>query len=615
MNDLKKYNWLFPVLILVALVLGVIGFNQYFDNQGQPISLFTAIYYSLQLFVLEFGSVSGKLPVFLDVARFLAPAVTASGIFLAIWEPFYKNYQLFRIRLWKNHLVVCGLSKKAELLIEDFIHTEKGKVKIVVIDPDESRVSLMSLKKKGVIFLNGDATNEDELMKANILQAKFILALTQDEKVNIQIAQRATRLYHQFPKKILPDTVLQVILHVDDFYTLNIFKEFHEKAELEESALRPAGSKMDYHVFSIFQLAASHMVDQYSPDQYCSLHELNDPPAHVLILGDTLAAEYIILEVAHMYHFANLKKTRVTVVSDDITDILQKMDALYPSLRKTVEITYLSNVDFFNDNCPVDCSEIAVCFVALDDDGKSVYFSRKLRQFIFSRTLLKNNQNGSPDKRQIDFTFPPIKTLLPRNTALVHIFSDIKVEMKMLNIEMLNMDHQLCNKKTIVDDRKAEDFIAEHIHYEWVKNHATRDHIGMSSMETEWDELKDAQKDSNRLPARHLNIKLRFVNAEFTDQEGGKELDMAALSDQVWDRIARMEHYRWMAEKYLNGYVYTRELTDKELMHFLNLTLKCHPDMVPFEELTREIQEKDMFTFRMAPEIARLNHKRIIQKA
>jgi hypothetical protein len=615
MNNLKKYNWLFPVLILIALSLGVIGFYQYFELQEQSLSLFTAIYFSLQLFVLEFGAITGKIPVLLEIARFLAPAVTASGIFLAIWEPFYKNYQLHRIHLWKNHLVVCGLSKKAELLIEDFIKQENGKVRIVVIDADESRGSLLHLRKKGVIFLNGNATNEETLLKTNILHARFLLALTQDEKINIQIAQLATRLYHQYPKRILPDTVLQVILHVDDFYTLNIFKEFHEKAELEESDLRPSGSKMDYHVFSIFQLAASYMVDRYSPDQYRSLQELEDPPAHILILGDTLAAEYLILEAAHMYHFANLKKTRITVVSDDIAHILQKMDALYPFLRKTVDITYISIVEFFSDNCPVDCNEIAVAFIALHDDGKSIYFSRKLRQLFYSRNQLKKNQNGSIEKGLPDFTFPPIKTLLPRNTALVHIFSDTKVEMKMLNIEMVNMDHQLCNKKTIVDDRKAEDFIAQHIHYEWVKNHAFRDHTGMGSMETEWDELKDAQKDSNRLPARHLNIKLRFVNAEFTDQQGGKELNMGMLDEQVWNRIARMEHYRWMAEKYLNGFVYTRDIPDKEVMHFLNLALKCHPDMVPFEDLTREIQEKDMFTFRMAPEIARLNNKRIIQKS
>jgi Trk K+ transport system NAD-binding subunit len=55
----------------------------------------------------------------------------------------------------------------------------------------------------------GSATDEEELLKANLLHAKFLLALTQDEKINIQIAQKATHLYNQFPKKILPNTILQ----------------------------------------------------------------------------------------------------------------------------------------------------------------------------------------------------------------------------------------------------------------------------------------------------------------------------------------------------------------------------------------------------------------------
>jgi hypothetical protein len=45
---------------------------------------------------------------------------------------------------------------------------------------------------------------------------------------------------------------------------MNIFKEFHEKAVPEEAIHRPNGSKMDYHVFSIFQLAATHLVDHNS---------------------------------------------------------------------------------------------------------------------------------------------------------------------------------------------------------------------------------------------------------------------------------------------------------------------------------------------------------------
>jgi hypothetical protein len=117
MNSLKKYNWLFPVLVLFALSLGTIGFRQYFDEQRIETNWFTCVYLSLQLFVLESGSLLRNL---LPSSKWPASctAVTASGIFLAIWEPFHKNYQLYRIHLWKNHMVVCGLSKKRNCLLK-----------------------------------------------------------------------------------------------------------------------------------------------------------------------------------------------------------------------------------------------------------------------------------------------------------------------------------------------------------------------------------------------------------------------------------------------------------------------------------------------------------------
>jgi len=358
------------------------------------------------------------------------------------------------------------------------------------------------------------------------------------------------------------------------------------------------------------------MVDQYSPDQYVRLREPEDPAAHILILGDTLTIEFLILEAAHMFHFANLRKTKITVVSDDITHITRKMEVIYPSLPETVEIRYINTAHFFREQSQINCEEISVCFIALEDDGKSVYFARKLRQFIYAQRRLKDSSNPASSVSPViaDFRTPPIKVLLPRNTALVHIFNDIKAELKQLDIELMEMDHQLCNKKTIVDDRKSDDFIAQHMHYEWAKIHALKNNSSIGSMEEEWDKLKDAQKDSNRLPARHLKIKLRFVHADFTDRKEGEEWNIDMVDKTTWDRIARMEHNRWMAEKYLNGFVHIEAVPDQDLMELLNLTLKCHPDIVPFDQLSTEIQAYDMFTFRMTPEIARLNNKRIVKK-
>jgi hypothetical protein len=602
-------------MVLFTLILGTIGFYQHAILQESPITWLSSLYLSLQLFVMNSGGVPGPIPMTLEVSRFLAPALTAGGIFIALWEPLNQNYVLFKIRFWKEHIIVCGLSRKAELLILDYLkHHEKAK--IVVIDSNPEHGSISHMRKRGVIVLEGNAIDEDLLNKANVLNARYLLALTNDEKVNIHVAQKATHIYNQHPASILPDNILQIVLHIDDFYTMNIFKEFHEKAIPENAQFRKGGSKIDYHVFSIYQLAAIFMIDNFSPDKYVSLTEPDDPAAHLLIVGDNLSAQFLILEAAQMCHFANLKRTRITVVADDVAHISNKIESLYPFLVNAVELAYVNTNDFFDGTYPVACDDIAVCFVALDDDGKSVYYSRKLRQHFYAQSQRTKETSLKSFNRYADFekSLPPIKVILPRNTALVHIFKDVAYDMQALNIEMLNMDEQICNKRMIVDNRKEEDFIAKHIHYEWAKGQAEKNKTPIGSMQDEWDKIKDSQKDSNRLPARHLFIKLRFVHADLTDDPEGEELDFDSFAPEIWDKIARMEHNRWNAEKYINGFVRIDSVKDKNLGAFLKGNLKCHWDLIPFDELSPEIQAYDTFTFRMAPVIAHLNKKRILKR-
>lgn len=613
---LRKMKWLLPLLILLTLGLGMIGFYQYDLLTNTTPYWLSNLYLSIQLFVLESGGQPGPLPLTLEIARFVAPSLTAGGIFLALWEPFNQSYRLFRLRFWKNHIIICGLSRKAELLILDHLKHDGILSRIVVIESNSEHGSISQLRKKGVIVLEGNALDEEMLHKANILKARVLLILTNDEKINIHIAQKATQIYNQYPAALLPNNILQVILHIDDFYTMNVFKEFHEKAVPDDIKFLKGGSKMDYHVFSIYQLGAIFMIDNFCPDKYVELNSDADPPAHLLIMGDNLAAQYLILEAAQMCHFANLKKTRITVVAEDASAIASKMNSFYPFLDKTVDVAYIHTDSFFKHPCPVPCDELSVCFVSLDDDGKSVYYSRKLRQHLFSEGSLSKQSSLRSFNRYADFekSTPPIKVLLPRNTALVNIFKDVANELRGLNIELLNIDDVVCNKRTIVDNRKEEDFIAKHIHYEWAKSQAARNKTHIGTMQEEWDRIKDAQKDSNRLPARHLFIKLRYVKADLSDQNSGEELDFSTLDEDIWDRIARMEHNRWNAEKYISGFVQVDPVADKSLGAFLKTNLKCHWDLVPFDELPLETQEYDKFTFKMAPAIARLNHKRIMKR-
>ncbi len=64
-------------LLVVAFVLGWVGFDRVFGSLGQSQSRWDLCYLTLQLLVLQSGTVPGPVPWQLEVARFLAPAVAA----------------------------------------------------------------------------------------------------------------------------------------------------------------------------------------------------------------------------------------------------------------------------------------------------------------------------------------------------------------------------------------------------------------------------------------------------------------------------------------------------------------------------------------------------------
>ncbi len=76
-----------------------------------------------------------------------------------------------------------------------------------------------------------------------------------------------------------------------------------------------------------------------------------------------------------------------------------------------------------------------------------------------------------------------------------------------------------------------------------------------------WDELNEFYKDSNRQQADHLLLKLRAIGCEavpLTDPR--KPIACEAVPDGIpvedLVALARMEHDRWNAEKFLAGWAY-----------------------------------------------------------
>ncbi|MBK9982781.1 MAG: hypothetical protein IPP15_10215 [Saprospiraceae bacterium] len=94
-----------------------------------------------------------------------------------------------------------------------------------------------------------------------------------------------------------------------------------------------------------------------------------------------------------MYHFANLQKTRITVVADDKSQIEGKIKSLYPFLDKTVDIRYEYTRDFSVIPVLFPLDDISLCFAALDEDGKSVYSSRNSVSNCLSREVQQKKKH------------------------------------------------------------------------------------------------------------------------------------------------------------------------------------------------------------------------------
>ena len=59
--------------------------------------------------------------IFLDIARLLAPVLPAYAAFKALLQIFSEQVRWLKIKTYKNHIIVCGLSRNSFYLINELM--------------------------------------------------------------------------------------------------------------------------------------------------------------------------------------------------------------------------------------------------------------------------------------------------------------------------------------------------------------------------------------------------------------------------------------------------------------------------------------------------------------
>lgn len=104
-----------------------------------------------------------------------------------------------------------------------------------------------------------------------------------------------------------------------------------------------------------------------------------------------------------------------------------------------------------------------------------------------------------------------------------------------------------------------------------------------------WELLASSYREANRHQADHVWAKLAATDCRAVPEE---RVDSFAFAPIEVERLAMIEHARWAADRWLDGWSYAPERDNRR---------KHHPQLIPYAALSGPMKDLDRFAVRLVP--------------
>ena len=139
--------------------------------------------------------------------------------------------------------------------------------------------------------------------------------------------------------------------------------------------------------------------------------------------------------------------------------------------------------------------------------------------------------------------------------------------------------------------------LAKAVHLEYCRAQQEKGELPQdNSSLRRWDEIGEDLRHANVEQADHMLFKLRCLGYRIEKTAGTAEPPPFSFTAQEIESLARLEHARWFAERESVGWKYGKVRINE---------LKQSPAMVPYDELSEPIKEKDRQAVRTIPGVLR----------
>lgn len=550
------HRLILAALVVLALVTGYLGFADFLHGNTLfghgPLDL---IYDDLQLFVLgPFPLQQGgtDLPVLLQIGRLAAPLVTVFAFIEAGRVFLAAELRRWRIQRMRGHVVVCGSGTVAGVLARKLTATGDPVVVVAAESVDGAR--------RGDVV--GDPRLPEVLRAAAVHRARRVYACTDDTATNTAIALAAARTAATGG----PDLVVYV--YAPDPELCLAMQARHLG--------RTRTPRVRVEFFNVDEVAARKLVAD----------QRKDAPSHVLVIGASVFGRALVVELARHW--------RATRSCSDVRPSVVLADR--HASTAVAEICH--RYQFVGETCALrphdgtltqllgsaDSRSPTTVFVCLDDDENC------LRTALTADTLWHSGPHSVTVRLTQLAGFPEVfhgtegDPLLDTNDGVLRLFDVVDAA---------------CDPALIHDDLVER--LARVVHDRYRRAVLERGVQVGSPATAPWDHLPEVFRRSCRSQAEDIKEKLRRIGCTLAPRVVVG--DTLRLGEGTIEVLARMEHQRWMAEKLADGW--SRGPRDE--------AGRRHPDLVPWEELPTEEQDKNLKPMRDLGDIVGDAGFRIIQ--
>ncbi|PGD11689.1 potassium channel protein [Bacillus wiedmannii] len=189
----RKQLWIAVICMTFVVILGTLGFMMI-----EEISLFQAFWmtmitvltvgYGDAVLVTQAGKVFALLiiPVGVGIVTYAIGVVAAMIIEGNLFHAVRRKKMDKQIAQLQNHIIVCGCGRVGLQVVHEL---QEKKIPFVVVDKDES-----ILEKEKLLYVHGDATEDQVLHHAGISKAAGLVAIVANDAENVFITLTARGL-------------------------------------------------------------------------------------------------------------------------------------------------------------------------------------------------------------------------------------------------------------------------------------------------------------------------------------------------------------------------------------------------------------------------------------